>query len=121
MSRLWLLGKLKEEVAELETALVSGGPDDVRSECADVGNFAMMLADVGGGMQPDPSHERIAAVIRAAVDATAKRRGIDAVKAVTRQGGGGVPEYTHARGVMEHAVAALTPEDLARFGIGGKE
>jgi len=43
VSQAWLLGRLRQEVAELEAALASGR--GVESECADVANFAMMIAD----------------------------------------------------------------------------
>ena len=44
---LWLLARLKEEVAELEKAVVAGSTGIlVRHEAADVGNFAMMITDV---------------------------------------------------------------------------
>jgi hypothetical protein len=41
----WLLGKLKEEVHELEGAIYQLGPTEIRYECADVGNIAMMIHD----------------------------------------------------------------------------
>jgi len=50
-----LLGRLVEEAAELEQAILAGSPEDVSREAADVGNFAMMLANVWGphgGTQP---------------------------------------------------------------------
>lgn len=40
-----LLRLLRGEVEELAMALESGTADDVESECADVANFAMMVAD----------------------------------------------------------------------------
>jgi len=43
VTQKWLLERLKEEVEELEDAMVNGG--DVKSECADVANFAAMIAD----------------------------------------------------------------------------
>lgn len=50
----WLLKRLGEEVAELEEALFAdeGYPDvdAVRSECADIANFCMFIADVTGGL-----------------------------------------------------------------------
>ena len=45
-----LLRRLREEVAELEHAVATGG--DVRKESADVGNFAMMVADSCGVLMP---------------------------------------------------------------------
>ena len=44
----WLLGRLKEEVAELEFELGSSVHIWVDKEAADVGNFAMMITDVVG-------------------------------------------------------------------------
>jgi NTP pyrophosphatase (non-canonical NTP hydrolase) len=42
----WLLTRLREEVDELETALREGRPAKVvQYETADIGNFAMMIAD----------------------------------------------------------------------------
>jgi hypothetical protein len=40
-----LLRRLKEEVAELEIAMRSGGSAATRKEAADVANFAMMIAE----------------------------------------------------------------------------
>jgi len=59
----WLVQRLIEEVAEL-TGLVLGGEsqtinyeDMVLSECCDVANFAMMIADNFGGMRKErPNH-----------------------------------------------------------------
>ncbi len=64
----WLLTRLKEEVRELEDVLARNEPcgcrsvgecwhnqpgeEAVRVECADVANFALMIADVAGGMEP---------------------------------------------------------------------
>jgi len=46
----WLLGRLNEEVRELEIVLKDptrdGRVTQIREEAADVGNFAMMIADV---------------------------------------------------------------------------
>lgn len=43
----WLIDRLKEEVAELEQAMDDGLPsEEIIRECADIGNFAMMVADV---------------------------------------------------------------------------
>jgi NTP pyrophosphatase (non-canonical NTP hydrolase) len=44
----WLLGRLLEEVEELKAEVANGdlgGSEQVRQECADVANFAMMIAD----------------------------------------------------------------------------
>lgn len=54
----WLMDRLKEEVAELDRAITTrdGGPLSGRAmkrvirEASDVANFAMMLAQVCGGM-----------------------------------------------------------------------
>lgn len=43
VSNDWLLTRLKEEVSELECALESG--EGIVYECADVANFAAMIAD----------------------------------------------------------------------------
>jgi len=66
-SAAWLLERLKAEVAELESALAwhpcgcreaccqhdyfGRGAPSVTGECADVANFAMMIADVAGGLR----------------------------------------------------------------------
>ena len=65
----WLLEQLRKEVDELDAALpvrlgVRGADDPsygyglsplaIRSECADVANFAMMIADVAGGLEAKP-------------------------------------------------------------------
>lgn len=42
----WLLERLRAEVGELEDAISLGNPDEVLEECADVANFAMMIADI---------------------------------------------------------------------------
>jgi NTP pyrophosphatase (non-canonical NTP hydrolase) len=41
-----LLYLLTEEVEELRHAILFQGADDIVRECADVANFAMMIADV---------------------------------------------------------------------------
>ena len=43
-----LLELLVGELQELIEALNEGTPDEVRDECADVGNFAMMIHDNAG-------------------------------------------------------------------------
>lgn len=48
-----LMSMLHVEVGELERALVAPGEArEVRRECADVANIAMMIADVAGGLRP---------------------------------------------------------------------
>lgn len=43
----YLFKRLKEEVLEIELAIKDSKSEDViLSECADVGNFAMMIADI---------------------------------------------------------------------------
>ena len=43
----WLLGRLQEEVCELENELhVSNNEEKIIKECCDVANFAMMIADL---------------------------------------------------------------------------
>ena len=51
----WLMERLQEELKELSVALDYKGPCGVGQEAADVANFAMMIADVSGGMKPAPS------------------------------------------------------------------
>lgn len=46
----FLTEKLREEVSELLKALEHEGLDEIRNEAADVGNIAMMLADVRGAL-----------------------------------------------------------------------
>ena len=49
----WLLARLRDEVEELAATLrVSCPRADIRGECADVANFAMMISDVAGGLKP---------------------------------------------------------------------
>ncbi len=45
----WLLGRCREEVDELESATYADA-DNILQEAADVGNFAMMVADVAGAL-----------------------------------------------------------------------
>ena len=42
----YLFRRLEEETLELRKALLSGDKDAIIEECADVANFAMMIADV---------------------------------------------------------------------------
>ena len=42
----YLLERLKEEVKDLENALINNEP--ILGECADIANFAMMIADKEG-------------------------------------------------------------------------
>ena len=47
----WLLYRLRQEALELELSLNNESPvEEVAKECADVANFAMMIADVVGGL-----------------------------------------------------------------------
>jgi len=41
----WLFARLREEVDELRSALHNETPDDIANECADIANFAAMIAD----------------------------------------------------------------------------
>lgn len=50
-----LLRRLKVETNELEKAIQSNSCGDIANEAADVANFAMMIADVCGGVQADDS------------------------------------------------------------------
>lgn len=45
-----LLDLLEAEVKELREAVESGDPLDIAQECADVANYAMMVADVSEGI-----------------------------------------------------------------------
>jgi len=48
----WLLKRLREEADELEEALDNNEePIEIARECADVCNFAMMIADNVGGLK----------------------------------------------------------------------
>ena len=53
----WLLDRLLEEVMELRWSVLGNGEDDIPREAADVANFAMMLADVCGGL-PESARTR---------------------------------------------------------------
>lgn len=52
----WLLSRLKEETEELDMEMmnVPKRPRDIARECADIACFAMMIADVYGGLKPEP-------------------------------------------------------------------
>lgn len=52
-TRGYLMQRLWEEVAELQEAVVTKGmsADEIRGEAADVANFAMMVADICGGLK----------------------------------------------------------------------
>jgi NTP pyrophosphatase (non-canonical NTP hydrolase) len=66
----WLMQRLQQEIVELHSALRLACPEcghrraeteadpysssEVIAECADIANFAMMIADVAGGMRPAP-------------------------------------------------------------------
>jgi len=46
LSNEHILKRIKEETAEIETALINQAPTrDIIKECTDVANFCMMLAD----------------------------------------------------------------------------
>lgn len=48
----WLLMRLGKEYIELmEVILANESPEEIAEECADVGNFAMMIADNIGGLK----------------------------------------------------------------------
>lgn len=47
----WLMVRLKEEAAELAQAILTH-EESIPAEAADVANFAMMIADVEGGLGP---------------------------------------------------------------------
>ena len=44
-SNTYLLRRLRDEIQELEIALIDGDSEDIRHECADTANFAMMIAN----------------------------------------------------------------------------
>ena len=44
-STTWLLGRMQAETNELLLAISKGDPNEILSECADVANFAMFIAD----------------------------------------------------------------------------
>jgi NTP pyrophosphatase (non-canonical NTP hydrolase) len=46
-----LFRRLQEEAAELDGAIDFGTPGEIAKEAADVANFAMMIADVCGGLK----------------------------------------------------------------------
>ena len=50
----WLLGRLIHEMGILAHLLIEDGktPIQIRGECADIANFAMMISDVAGGLKP---------------------------------------------------------------------
>lgn len=46
LSHAWILNRIKQEYEELRRAVETGrAPEIIISECADVANFCMMLAD----------------------------------------------------------------------------
>jgi len=50
-SAKWLLNRLRQETQELTRAIENGEePEAIANEAADVANFAMMVADVCGGL-----------------------------------------------------------------------
>lgn len=63
----WLLKQLAGEVGELAEAMLEGieaegidraSPEWVVSECADIANFAMMIADVAAALRPTPASRK---------------------------------------------------------------
>jgi len=50
MTPMELLERLEGEVRELRQAIYEGDPLDIAQECADVANYAMMIADVTEGI-----------------------------------------------------------------------
>ena len=56
LSDVYLLKRLHEEITELEAALGDTSAEAIILECADVANFAMMLADK---RRPGPHHRGI--------------------------------------------------------------
>lgn len=45
-SPYWLLKRARQELDEVETALMHGNSEEVAEECADAGNFLAMIVDV---------------------------------------------------------------------------
>lgn len=57
-SAKWLLNRLRQEVRELAKAVEADSrPERILSEAADVANFALMIADVCGGLPAVSSGE----------------------------------------------------------------
>ena len=50
VSNTYLFSLLKLEIKELEDALIDGHPNCIRHECADIANYAMMIADNNKGI-----------------------------------------------------------------------
>lgn len=49
-TNFYLFQKLELELEELERALIEGIKTNIRKECADIANYAMMLADNNKGV-----------------------------------------------------------------------
>ena len=47
----YMLDRIEEELTELYQAVLDGNPEDIIQECADVANFAMMIADNAGALE----------------------------------------------------------------------
>lgn len=49
----WLLDRIEEEIEELaaELSKLRRNVESIRSECCDIANFALMVADVAGGLE----------------------------------------------------------------------
>ena len=48
----WLITRILDEVIELHTAiLMNESSEDIAKECADIANFAMMIADNNNGLK----------------------------------------------------------------------
>jgi len=45
VTNYWLLARLNDEVRELQEAMLTDSPEMIADECADVANFAAMIAD----------------------------------------------------------------------------
>ena len=45
VTNYWLLARLNDEVRELQDAMMNDAPELIADECADVANFAAMIAD----------------------------------------------------------------------------
>lgn len=53
----WLLYRLRQETLELEKAMSDLDSDGIIKECADVGNFAMMIHDITLGSEEKQGKE----------------------------------------------------------------
>lgn len=45
VTNYWLLARMMDEIRELQDAMATDSPEMIADECADVANFAAMIAD----------------------------------------------------------------------------